>query len=340
MRLTDLSIQKLPLQEKGQKTYRDDTVPGFGIRVGTRTKTFVVMYGKRRQLKTLGKYPSKTLRDARSEAKKFLATIEERTAPTGFLEASEAYLAECVERLRPATYRQYEFFLGQLPFDGDVADITRVHLLPYLTRPHATITYKTFFNWCIKNDIISRNPLIGERAIYNHPRTRVLSAEELKKVWEYEDPPFTNIVKLLILTGQRRNEISSIKEEWITDVITFPPTITKNKREHILPYGELTKQYLKPYSFNGWSKSKRRMDKALRVPHWTLHDLRRTFATIHAELGTPIHVTEKLLNHVSGTHGGIVQVYQLHTYLAEMKKAVETYEAHLATIFRLGQSPT
>jgi integrase len=68
------------------------------------------------------------------------------------------------------------------------------------------------------------------------------------------------------------------------------------------------------------------------VTDWTLHDLRRTFATIHARIGTPIHVTERLLNHISGTQAGIVSVYQRHTYLPEMRKAMEAYEDELLRI--------
>src|SRR5690606_36775362 len=48
------------------------------------------------------------------------------------------------------------------------------------------------------------------------------------------------------------------------------------------------------------------------IPHWTFHDLRRTCATGMARLGIPVRVTEAVLNHVSGTGGGIVAVYQRH----------------------------
>ena len=68
---------------------------------------------------------------------------------------------------------------------------------------------------------------------------------------------------------------------------------------------------------------------------WTIHDLRRTFATIHASIGTPIHITERLLNHVSGTQAGIVSVYQRHEYLPELRKAVDAFEAHLTSILRI-----
>ena len=85
-------------------------------------------------------------------------------------------------------------------------------------------------------------------------------------------------------------------------------------------------------SFNGWSKSKETFDKGCEISPWTLHDLRRTFATNLAALGTPIHVTEKLLNHVSGTTGGLVGIYQRHAYADEMRTAMLTWEKRLSAI--------
>ena len=81
-----------------------------------------------------------------------------------------------------------------------------------------------------------------------------------------------------------------------------------------------------------WVYYKRRMDKLSAITGWTLHDLRRTFATKLAELGVRIEVTEKLLNHISGSFGGIVGVYQKHTYLPEMRLAVEKWEERLTQI--------
>jgi integrase len=74
------------------------------------------------------------------------------------------------------------------------------------------------------------------------------------------------------------------------------------------------------------------LDKASGVTNWTLHDLRRTFATHLAALRTPIHVTERLLNHISGTTAGIVSVYQRHSFMPEMREAVAKYETHLAAL--------
>jgi integrase len=135
------------------------------------------------------------------------------------------------------------------------------------------------------------------------------------------------------LTGQRRSEIAATTLEWINDnTITIPASITKNKRPHTIPLTPLARSFLPINGFSGWSKAKARIDRHVDIPHWTIHDLRRTFSTINAQLGTPIHVTEKILNHVSGTRSSIQQVYDQHTYLPEMRTALETYEAHLATI--------
>jgi integrase len=81
--------------------------------------------------------------------------------------------------------------------------------------------------------------------------------------------------------------------------------------------------------FSGWSKSKAALDKLSAVSDWTLHDLRRTFATRLAELGVAPHVIERLLNHVTGTVSGVAAVYNRASYLAEMRAAIEVWEAYL-----------
>lgn len=182
------------------------------------------------------------------------------------------------------------------------------------------------------------------------PRARCLTNAELAAVWYAADAhghPFGNIVKLLILTGQRRGEIAALRSEWVTgNVIVFPADITKNGREHTLPIGRMAASIIlgtkckgllfqargSEAPFSGFGASKKSIDAKCGIEPWTLHDLRRTFATNLAALGTPIHVTEKLLNHVSGTTGGIVGVYQRHSYMDEMREAVQRWEGQLARI--------
>jgi integrase len=164
---------------------------------------------------------------------------------------------------------------------------------------------------------------------------------------------FCAIVKLLILSGQRRGEISALRKKWLSDdTITLPNEITKNGREHTFPIGQLAASVLESSTetsdadflfpargdsetcFNGWSKSKAALDSLSGVTGWTLHDLRRTFASNLAALGVQLPVIEKLLNHVSGSFSGIVAVYQRHNFMPEMRDAIEKWEARLNKIVR------
>jgi integrase len=209
------------------------------------------------------------------------------------------------------------------------------------------------FNWAVSRDILERSPCDGVAPPPRvRPRERVLDDVELTKVLAVcGDDTFGRIVRLLILTGQRRGEIAALKWSYIDDkqsTITLPATITKNKRQHTFPYGQSTarilaaspqlSEYVFPARgnseefFSGWSKCKTRLDAECGIEPWTLHDLRRTFATNLAALGTPIHVTEKLLNHISGTTGGIVAVYQRHTYMDDMRAAIAAWDARLASL--------
>ena len=191
------------------------------------------------------------------------------------------------------------------------------------------------------------------------PRERVLTDAELANVLSQarKTPyPFGAIVELLIFTGQRRGEIAALRWDWIDDkarTITLPSSITKNRRPHTFPYGAMAAavigtipplgDYLFPASrsnvagrsttiFNGWGKPKAALDKLSPIAPWTLHDLRRTFATNLAAIGTPIHVTEKLLNHISGTVSGVAAIYNRHAYMNEMRNAIEALERRLSLI--------
>ena len=156
---------------------------------------------------------------------------------------------------------------------------------------------------------------------------------------------------MLILTGQRRGEIAGLTREYIDPearTITLPSALSKNGRQHTFPYGELvceildaipmhSRAYLLSHPrydncFDGWSKSKREFDQACRIAPWTLHDLRRTFATNLAELRVAPHVIERLLNHVSGTISGVAAVYNRHAYMDEMRAAIELWETRLQSL--------
>jgi integrase len=82
----------------------------------------------------------------------------------------------------------------------------------------------------------------------------------------------------------------------------------------------------------GWSRGFARLEQLSGVRGFVLHDLRRTFATELASLGVAIHVIEKLLNHTSGQISGVAAIYNRFSYAKEMREAIETWEAHLASL--------
>jgi hypothetical protein len=71
------------------------------------------------------------------------------------------------------------------------------------------------------------------------------------------------------------------------------------------------------------TKSDELGDKAEAIPHWILHDLRRTAATGMARLNIPPHVVDKVLNHVSGTIRGVAAIYNRFEYREERRAALE-----------------
>ncbi len=365
MNLTDMAIKTLKPSPDGQVTYTDDALPGFGVRVSPGgAKAFVLVYGRSRKRATLGRYPIISLQDARKKAKELLA---ERTLGRREVSAIsfETALALFISTHFPENYPKprtkdeterllRRHFIAPLRYekvaDIQTHDISRIidglRGTPSEAR-HAFAAVRQFFNWATGRKYVSHNPCTGlTTPAGSVPRNRVLSKDELKRVLQHareKASTFSRIVLLLALTGQRRNEIASLRAEWIDfnkRTITLPPEVTKNRREHTFPFGKLAEAVLKEgrsegylfpargtdAPFNGWSKSKPAFDEGCSIEPWTLHDLRRTFATNLAALGIPIHVTEKLLNHVSGTTGGIVAVYQRHTYLDEMRTAVEAWE--------------
>lgn len=383
MRLTDISIKALQPPLKGQVTYTDDTVPGFGVRVSQGgVKSFVVVYGRSRRRATLGRYPTISLQDARRAAKELLAerTLGKKdTPPIDFEEALTLFLSTHFPdnypkpRTKAETKRLLEkHFLAPLRHEK-LADIQTQEVSRVVDRlqdtpseaRHAFAAIRQFFNWASGRGYVLRSPCEGLRAPgHAVSRDRVLTNAELKFVMtraREDNSTFNRIVLLLLLTGQRRNEIASLRAEWIDfkkRTITLPPSLTKNKRQHTVPFGKMAEVVLKAAvadmekrerdqeekcsllfpargkdtPFAGWSKAKPDFDEGCPVPHWTLHDLRRTCATNLAALGVPVHVTEKLLNHVSGTTSGIVAVYQRHTYLDEMRAAIEAWESHLRAL--------
>lgn len=236
-----------------------------------------------------------------------------------------------------------------------------------------TLAYLSMlFNWALQREIINTNPTEKiKKPGAERSRERTLALHELRAIWQATEPTQSNkgdlfacIVKILLLTGQRREEVGGMRwSELNFDTATWvlPTTRTKNKREHLVPlsppvvallktrYDEQAAMGLntdfvftsaqtagsdkKPSSFSGWSKSKERLDRRSGIEKWTLHDLRRTLATRMAEdLSIAPHIIEAILNHVSGVRSGVAGTYNRALYLQERRDALNAWADYIQRV--------
>ncbi len=365
LHFSDLAVSRL--KETGE--YFDTTTPAFGLRVGKHRKTWFVIRGKKRIKSKVGFYPQMALADARKGAKTLLAEDTTDTAPKRFEDAYEGLKAHIAD-LKPRTQRDYKRILDKYylpPFKSKkLADITyemierELKALPKYEKAHALAVGRTFFRWCVRppRRYIPHSPLEGVQVIGGRKRKRVLTPEELRIVWnaaKAQGYPHGTLVMLLILLGQRRTETASLRWPWINEkerTITLPETVTKNSKEHCFAYGQMARDIFdtiprrnstdllfpsrvsdeRPIS--GWSKFKKEMLEGIEIAQFGLHDLRRTFRTVHGQIGTPSEVGERIINHASAVASDVELIYNRHTYIPQMRKALEAYEQHLATILR------
>jgi integrase len=363
--LTDLAVKHLKPVPGRQVTYLDRSLKGFGVRVGAQAMTYILTYGPNRTRVKLGKVGVVKLADARAKARKILAErqlgIAQSQGRETYAQALEKFLDACKTKNKARTVRDYTRLLTRHGFGGErLSDIKprdvqkKLDLLADTPseQAHAQAVLRIFFSYCVRRQLVDQNPMVRiDRPPRSASRSRILSDDELKKVWRACEGTFGQIVRLCILTGQRRSEIAHLTAEMIEDdCVRLPPGLTKNSREHLFPIGKLGRQIIAELPrtgclfparkawrsgatvYNAWNKDKPKLDAASAVTGWVLHDLRRTLVSSWAALGIRLEVTEKYINHISGTHGGIVGIYQRHTFLPEMREAVEKWEAHLSKL--------
>jgi integrase len=208
---------------------------------------------------------------------------------------------------------------------------------------------RKLFSWAASRDIVPVSPCVGVKPpAAEQSRDRVLSDSELRAVWLAADKlggPFGALVKLLVLTGQRRDEVAGMcwaEIDLEARLWTLAAERVKNNRPHEVPLSDaavavlqalprigdafvLTTNGESPSS--GYSKGKRRLDALLPpdMPDWRLHDLRRTFASGMAKAGINLPVIERVLNHSSGSFAGVVGIYQRHDFRDEKRRALDTW---------------
>lgn len=217
---------------------------------------------------------------------------------------------------------------------------------------HCFSAIRALYNWCIQNHYTERNPL--QQIAKPHKiqsRERVLTDAELRDVWHHATLtpfPFGHIYKLLLTSGQRLNEITSLEWTWIGETVRFPPEVVKNNTVHEIPVTPLMQEVIetiprtgpflfpstdgtKPYA--GHNKAMPKFRAALpHIPPFTCHDARRTFSTIHARIRTPIDIQEALLNHRTGSRSPIQRIYDRYDRMEPMRQAMLSYEHALRSI--------
>jgi integrase len=220
------------------------------------------------------------------------------------------------------------------------------------------------FAWAMKRGTVPSNPFaeLPLPTVVNK-RDRVLSDEEAAAIWRAagEAPlPYSAIVRLLMLTGQRREEVAGMTWAELSEDLatwTIPATRTKNGIPHLVPLSQPARELIhslrsdgesvqrtlqdrraklalvfpgeRGTPFSGWSKAKSALDIASGVSGWWLHDLRRTLATGLQRHGVRLEVTEAVLNHLSGSRAGVVGIYQRHDWAEEKRSALDAWSAHL-----------
>jgi integrase len=206
-----------------------------------------------------------------------------------------------------------------------------------------------FFAWMVARDMLAFSPVTGvERPHQEKARERVLTDAEVRALWNACNGhgPFGQALRLLLLTGARRNEVSRMEWSELDDarrVWMLPAVRAKNKQACEFPLSSQAWALIQAqprftgcrYVFsvdarkpiNGWDRVRRRISAKAGVAAdtWRLHDLRRTCASGMQRIGVSVPVIEKTLNHVSGTFRGIVGVYQTHDYADEVRVALQRW---------------
>jgi integrase len=375
MKLTTSTVGAVQLgRGKSEAIIFDDEIRGFGLRVrigGSRTFVFQYKLGTKHRRMALGVATPQTVTEARKTAAKLQARVKlgqdpasdkveaRRQASETFGPSAEEFLDTLQDRYRPGSLREIRRHLlthakplHHLPVARitlrDVAD-----LVSSVTKQSGAVTgnrvrssLSVLFSWLIQNGRVPANPVVNSGKNAERARDRVLSPAELKLIWNnLHSDQFAAITKLLILTGQRANEIAGLCWSEISDgQITLPAERTKNKRPHTLPLAPAAAEIIRQQParagrdlifgtgdgpFSGWSRCKERLDERITkangskpLPHWTHHDLRRSAATHMAEIGVLPHIIEAVLNHVSGHKAGVAGTYNRATYEKDKRDAL------------------
>jgi integrase len=318
---------------------------------------------------TLGGWPALSLAEARKGAADALHDLAKGIDPNSSRKAAKQKASEseantvaaiCNEfllrerkRLRPITIDQYEQNLRRLVYpaigDRPVDSLKRSEIVRFLDRVEdgsgtrmADVTLallRRIFNWHAARSDEFRSPIVKGMARQNEAdlrRSRILDDDELRRLWTAtsDGQPFSNLIRLLLLTSARRSECAGMRWDEVTDgVWTLPAARSKTKAEIVRPLSETAKEILarqpraSEWVFPGpsgpsrsFSAPKRAIAASCGVAGWRLHDLRRTARSLLSRAGISESVAERCLGHAPPA---IVQTYNRYEYRAELLHAFE-----------------
>lgn len=347
-RLTDQVVRHLPPPAQGNRISYDPDVPGFGCRVTAQgARSFVLNYRRKadgvERRYTIGSWPSWSVAAAREEAKRLRRAVDGGADPVGEARSmreapavndlAERFLAEHVARRRPSTDLAYRIVLRKyiLPEIGrkkvaaiEFEDIERLHAkvsksIPVQANRVLAVTAKMFalaVKWKLRPD----NPAKGVARNREHQRRRYLRPDELvrltKALAEERNQDIADALRLLLLTGARRNEVLHARWEQFdleVGIWSKPHSITKQQREHVIPLSaparellhRLSEQQRMPWVFPGRGGRPRRdmnytwkrICERAGIHGLRIHDLRHSYASHLVNAGFSLPVIGQLLGH-------------------------------------------
>ena len=371
------------LTRKDEGEIWDELLRGFGLRIGKTKKTFFVMTridGKQRRI-TVGNAALMTLGSARDEARGILRNaargidpqeaerVEKREAQLArrdtFASVSESYMLEHGRHLKSGVELQRKLDRLILPVIGHipVGDITRADIKDLFLRkaedtPVAANRMLALINvimsYACDEELVQANVAARIKPRPETPRDRYLDKAEIKSFWtgldnDPFDPQLARILKLLLVTGQRRVEVGHMKWSELdlaNRIWTLPSDRTKAKRAHRIPLTDLAidligqpngseyvfSSYGSPYNLSSIGQALYRNQQAIGMADnpVTPHDLRRTMATHLGGLDIDRLIIGKLLNHAE--QGVTGQVYDLARYDDKKRIAMEAWSNKLMEI--------
>jgi integrase len=230
----------------------------------------------------------------------------------------------------------------------------------------ALASLSALFSWAMREGLCDANPTIGTNNPIEgkRPRDRVLRSDEIRAIWDAcLNDDFGRIVKLLLLTGCRREEIGGLswaEIDFERALLNIPGTRIKNHRPLVLPLSDLALSILQssPHragrdlvfggakcGFCSWSYETMRLNNRIAeregkpLAPWRIHDLRRALATHMGEIGILPHIIEQILNHASGHKAGVAGVYNRASYEREVRVALALWADRVASLVA-GSEPT